>query len=40
MIKNPLLDIDFLKKLDINNNKTLFAKIILLTKDETPIEEI
>lgn len=40
MIKNPLLDKDFLKKIDLCNHKTIYAKIILLTFDEEPVEEI
>ena len=39
-MKNPLLDIEFLKELDANKNKEVFAKIILLTFDEYPVEEI
>ena len=36
----PLLDKDFLNKLDQQKNKILYAKIISLTFDEFPIEEI
>jgi hypothetical protein len=39
-MKNPLLDINFLRKLDLISNKVIYAKIILLTLDEYPIEEI
>ena len=37
---NPLLDLDFLKKLDQNPNRETFAKIISLTFAEDPVEEI
>ena len=39
-MRNPLLDQTFLRKLDLTKNKTTYAKIILLTFDEEPIEEI
>lgn len=39
-MKNPLLDLDFLKKIDQNINRETFAKIISLSFDENPIEEI
>ena len=39
-MRNPLLDKDFLKKLDEQRNKEVFAKIIALTFDEQPTEEI
>lgn len=38
---NPLMDLDFLRQLDLQKNKTVYAKVILLTfNDEAPIEEI
>lgn len=37
---NPLLDVDFLKKLDAYPHRTVYAKIILLNFDEQPIKEI
>lgn len=37
---NPLLDFDFLKQLDLENNKATYAKMVLLTQDEMPIQEI
>ena len=40
MIKNPLLDLDFLKQLDESRNKIVYARIIALTYDEEPIETI
>ena len=40
MKNNPLLDTKFLKKLDLNNQKEIFIKIISLNKDEEPIESI
>ena len=40
MKSNPLLDIEFLKKLDIDNQHEIFAKIISLNVDEEPIEQI
>lgn len=39
-MKNPLLDQTFLRKLDLEKNKITYAKIILLTFNEDPIEEI
>lgn len=39
-MKNPLLDPIFLKQLDNNNEKEVYAKIISLTQDESPIETI
>jgi hypothetical protein len=33
-------DKDFLKQLDLHRSKTIFARIIALTLDETPIETI
>lgn len=39
-MKNPLLDKDFLLKLDAIKKKKVFARIISLTKDEYPIEQI
>ena len=40
MKKNYLLDQEFLHKLDLEKNKTTYAKIILLTFNEDPISEI
>jgi hypothetical protein len=38
---NPLMDLEFLRQLDLQKNKTVYAKVILLTfNDEAPIEEI
>jgi hypothetical protein len=39
-VKNPLTDLDFLYKLDLEKDKETYAKIILLTQDEEPVEEI
>lgn len=39
-MKNPLLNQNFLRQLDLQTNKTLYAKIILLTWNEEPVEEI
>ena len=39
-MKNPMLDQFFLTKLDLTKDKQLYAKIILLNKNEEPIEEI
>ena len=39
-MKNPLLDIEFLKKLYKSNGKELYAKIVALNNYEEPIEEI
>ena len=40
MKKNPLLDKDFLKALDKENQREIFVKIASLTFDENPIEFI
>ena len=40
MSSNPLLNQEFLKALDENNSKEVFAKIISLTKEEYPVEDI
>ena len=40
MMMNPLLDKDFLKALDEHREKETYAKIIALTYQEDPIEEI
>ena len=40
MNKNPLLDKEFLIKLDEHHEKTIWAKIIALDIDENPMEEI
>ena len=40
MIKNPLLDQEFLKKLYENHEKEIYAKIVALNVHEEPIEEI
>lgn len=37
---NPLMDKEFLRKLDRNNQREVYAKIISLNMDELPIEEI
>jgi hypothetical protein len=37
---NPLLNQEFLKELDLNNNREVYAKIISLNKNELPVEEI
>ena len=37
---NPLMDKEFLRKLDRNNQREIYAKIISLNMDELPIEEI
>ena len=39
-MKNFLMDLEFLRKLDLERNKATYAKIILLTWDEEPVEEI
>lgn len=39
-MRNPLNDLDFLRKLDLERNKATYAKIILLTNDELPMYEI
>lgn len=39
-MKNPLLDKDFLKQLDLYNHKEVYARIIALTFNEFPIEQI
>lgn len=40
MRNNPLLDTEFLKALDKENQREIYARIISLTKDENPIEQI
>lgn len=40
MTANPLLDDVFLKALYQQQNKEIYAKVIALTKDEDPVEEI
>ena len=37
---NPLLDIDFINELSINNQREIFAKVTALNKQEHPIEAI
>ena len=37
---NPLLDKEFLAQLDEHREKEVYAKIIALTLDELPVEEI
>lgn len=37
---NPLLDKDFLRQLDLENQKTKYVKIIALDYNENPVEEI
>ena len=39
-MNNPLLDKNFLNELDKNNQREIYAKIISLTSNELPIEEI
>ena len=39
-MKNPLLDKNFLKELDLNTQKNIYAKVIALTNEEEPVEEI
>jgi hypothetical protein len=39
-MKNPLHDTVFLRALDNDHNKIVYAKLIALTKDEQPIEAI
>lgn len=39
-MKNPLHDTVFLRALDNDHNKIIYAKLIALTKDEQPIEAI
>jgi hypothetical protein len=39
-MKKPLLDKDFLKELDSQNEREIFTKIISMDFDENPIEEI
>ena len=39
-MKNPLLDSEFLRLLDANHNRTVYAKIISLNQYEYPIEQI
>lgn len=40
MKNNPLLDTNFLKQLDAENQREIFAKVISLTAEEEPIEQI
>ena len=40
MMKNPLLDIEFLKELYKHNEKEIYAKIVALNVYEEPVEEI
>ncbi len=37
---NPILDKEFLQNLYSNNDHEVFAKIVALTFEETPVEEI
>ena len=39
-MKNPMLDIEFLKRLDADREREVYAKIIALNFDEDPTEEI
>lgn len=39
-MRNALLDTEFIKKLDSTNQRELYARIISLTTEELPIEEI
>ena len=36
---NPLIDVDFLKRLDTEKEREVFAKVISLDWDENPLEE-
>ena len=38
--RNPLLDSEFLKKLDLERNRTTYARVTSLTNDSYPIERI
>ena len=40
MVKNPLLDIDFLNQLTLNKDRETYVRITALTKDELPVEYI
>lgn len=40
MKNNPLLDTNFLKQLDLENQKEIFVKIISLNQNEEPVEAI
>ena len=40
MSKNPLLDEEFLKELYLHKSREIFSKIVALTLDEDPVEEI
>lgn len=40
MVKNPLLDLDFLKKLDESRNRTIYARVVALDINEDPVETI
>lgn len=40
MTRNPLVDKDFLKELDQQNQREVFAKVISLDFEENPVEEI
>ena len=37
---NPLNDKEFIKKLDQNHQREIYARIVSLTMDELPVEEI
>lgn len=39
-MRDPLLDLDFLKQIDEQRTREIFAKVIALDFDENPIEEI
>lgn len=39
-MRNPLLDKDFLKQLDEQHNREIYAKIVALNLEEHPVEEI
>lgn len=39
-MRNPLLDFDFLRELDVYPHRTVYAKIILLNLQEQPVKEI
>ena len=40
MMNNPLLDVDFLKELTEQRERTVYARIVALNMQEEPMEEI
>ena len=40
MTKNPLLDKDFLRELDAHRSREVYAKVIALSFDEQPLDEM